>query len=81
MENNPNEHSLPTPGRRAWPEPVFVAFTLIVSYLFCEFILFGGLGASVALFIAVFYAVALCYLARGGLRLSFGFVVTFSTVA
>lgn len=55
---------------------IFDALCLVCSYLFCQWILFGGLGISVPLFVCLFYALSLAYLAKGGLHFGFSSAAT-----
>lgn len=42
--------------------PIFVIASLLLAYLFCDWILFGGTGISVTLFTGLFYLTAIAYL-------------------
>jgi hypothetical protein len=55
---------------------IFVILSLVLGFLFCNFILFGGLGISVPLFLICCYAVTLCYISRGKIIINSDAIIT-----
>jgi uncharacterized membrane protein (DUF2068 family) len=55
---------------------IFVLLSLVLGFLFCDFILFGGLGVSVPLFVIISYTVTLIYISKGKIIINKDAIIT-----
>jgi uncharacterized membrane protein (DUF2068 family) len=72
-----SDELLLTPAKTAsHRDMIFVLLSLVLGFLFCEFILFGGLGISVPLFVIISYAVTLVYISKGKIIINKDVIIT-----
>ena len=78
MNNNTNTDNsqMETPQKASHRDLIFVILSLVLGFLFCDFIIFGGLGISVPIFLVISYAVVLCYISKGKITLNSDAIIT-----
>jgi uncharacterized membrane protein (DUF2068 family) len=55
---------------------IFVLLSLVLGFLFCDFILFGGFGISVPLFVIISYTITIIYITKGKLVITKDAIIT-----